>query len=55
MLFGFGLLLLISILAAVIAIGHVTKEGSYGLDIVLGSLATLTGGFAQWAFGRKDD
>ncbi len=26
------------------------QESSYGLEIVLGSLATLSGGFAQWAF-----
>lgn len=53
MIFGFILLGLVALLAAVIALGKVHQESSYGLDIVLGSLATLAGGFAQWAFSRN--
>lgn len=55
MLFGFGILLVITVLALIIALGHVTQEASYGLEIVLGSLATLSGGFAQWAFSKPKD
>jgi hypothetical protein len=55
MIFGFALLIIIAALAAIIALGHVEQSTSYGLNIVLGSLATLAGGFAQWAFGKKDD
>lgn len=55
MLFGFGLLLIIAVLAGVIAIGHVHQEASYGLEIVLGQLGVLAGGFAQWAFSHKEN
>lgn len=52
-LFGFGVLLVIVILAMTIAIGHVSQESSYGLEIVLGGLNTLSGAFAQWAFSKS--
>ncbi len=55
MLFGFGLLLVITVLALIIALGHVSQETSYGLEIVLGSLATLAGAFSQWAFSPARD
>ena len=55
MLFGFGVLLVLTILAIMIALGKVHQESSYGLEIVLGSLATLSGGFAQWAFSKPAD
>jgi uncharacterized membrane protein YoaK (UPF0700 family) len=54
MLFGFILLVLLAVLAGVVALGRVHQETSYGLDYILGSLATLAGGFAQWAFGKSD-
>lgn len=54
MILGFCILFIVAILAAIIALGHVEQSSSYGLDIVLGSLATLVGGFAQWAFTQKD-
>lgn len=53
MVFGFGILIVIAALAVVIALGTVRMETSYGLNIVLGSLATLAGGFAQWAFSSS--
>ena len=53
MWFGFGLLLIIVILAVCIGLGTVKQESSFGLDIILGCLATLSGGFAQWAFSGK--
>jgi hypothetical protein len=53
-IFGFILLFIIAVLAGVIALGKVTQESSYGLTDVLGILAVLAGGFAQWAFGRKE-
>ena len=53
--FGFGVLVVLTVLALVIALGSVTQDKSYGLEIVLGSLATLCGGFAQWAFGSSKD
>lgn len=52
MLFGFALLLLLTILAAVIALGKVEQQTSFGLQYILGALATLAGGFAQWAFAN---
>jgi hypothetical protein len=53
-MFGFCLLLAVAILAGIIALGHVEQTTSHGLDIVLGSLATLAGGFSNWAFTKKD-
>jgi flagellar motor component MotA len=52
MVFGFGLLMAVIVLALVIAMGKVHQESSYGLEIVLGSLSTLSGAFAQWAFSK---
>lgn len=54
MIFGFCVLIELGILAVIIGIGTVRMETSYGLNIILGSLATLAGGFAQWAFGSKE-
>lgn len=54
MIFGFSILIVLAILAAIVGLGHVEMQTSYGLNIILGSLATLAGGFAQWAFGSKD-
>lgn len=48
--FGFSLLFMIGGLGATVAIGKVEMQTSYGLPTLLGCLATLTGGFAQWAF-----
>jgi thiol:disulfide interchange protein len=48
--FGFALLLVLAILAALIALGNVRAESSFGLNIILGGLLTLSGGFAGWAF-----
>lgn len=49
--FGFSVLAVYFILAISIAIGHVQKETSYGLDLVLQALGPLGGLFAGWAFG----
>jgi len=54
MIFGFLLLLLLAVLAAIIALGKVEQNTSYGLQYILGALSTLAGGFAQWAFSSKD-
>lgn len=53
MLFGFGVLAVLAILAVIIAIGKVHQESSYGLGIVLGSIAVLAGQFSQWAFSGR--
>jgi hypothetical protein len=52
MIFGFLVLIVITVLAFTIALGHVHQEASYGLEIILGSLSTLAGGFCQWAFSN---
>jgi hypothetical protein len=54
MILGFLILAVVAALAAIIALGKVDQSSSFGLDIVLGSLATLVGGFAQWAFSGRD-
>lgn len=53
-IFGFCLLVIIAGLALAIALGRVEEKTSYGLQEILGILATLGGVFAQWAFGSKD-
>ncbi len=53
MLFGFLLLICISTLAAMIALGHVHQDTSYGLPEILGGLLALAGGFSNWAFGES--
>ena len=55
LLFGFMLLLSITVLAGIIALGQVEQQTSYGLNIILGGLLTLSGGFVQWCFGDKKD
>jgi len=52
MAFGFSILAVIAAVSLIIALGKVSQETSYGLEIVLGALAVLSGGFAQWAFGQ---
>ena len=52
MIFGFCLLVLMASLAVIIALGHVEEKTSFGLQQILGALAVLTGGFAQWAFSK---
>jgi hypothetical protein len=53
--FGFILLIVLAALAAVIALGKVEQQTSYGLNIILGGLLTLAGGFTQWAYGSVKD
>ena len=48
--FGFVLLVILGTLSAMIALGRVEMATSYGLNIILGGLLTLTGAFAGWAF-----
>jgi hypothetical protein len=50
-LFGFALLSVICALAIVVALGKVERDTSHGLEIILGCITTLSGGFAAWAFG----
>ena len=52
-LFGFLLLVAMIALAAVIALGKVTEHESYGLMPIITALATLAGGFSNWAFGHN--
>ncbi len=57
--FGFMLLVILGCISAIIALGKVHQESSFGLDIILGGLLTLSGAFSQWAFTesakKKDD
>ena len=47
-LYGFLLLLLISILAAVLALGHVEEKTSYGLKDIITGLLMISNAFAVW-------
>lgn len=57
--FGFVLLLVLAVLAAIIALGKVEQNTSFGLTYILGGLTSMAGGFIQWAFqptrGSKSD
>ena len=55
MIFGFLLLVLLAVLAAIIALGEVRADTSHGLNEILGGLLVLAGGFAHWAFTRDDN
>jgi hypothetical protein len=56
-IFGFVIVLVLALLAMIIALSKVHAVESYGLDIILGGLLTLSGGFAGWAFrgGRQEE
>ncbi len=54
MIFGFCLLVVVCAVIIVIALGHVQKETSYGLDVVLIMLSPLSNKWADWAFGSKE-
>jgi hypothetical protein len=51
--FGFCLIFLIAGIAVTIALGKVEERSSFGLQIILGCLTTISGGFAAWAFGSN--
>jgi hypothetical protein len=55
MIFGFLALVVLATLAAIIALGKVHQDTSYGLDYILGGLTMMTGGFANWAFGAAKE
>ena len=56
LIFGFVILLVLAALAILIAIKKVHALDSFGLDIILGGLLTLSGGFVGWAFrGHEAD
>lgn len=56
MVFGFSLLVILAGLALAIALGKVEEKTSYGLMPLLTALATLAGGFANYAFtNQKND
>jgi hypothetical protein len=55
MLYGFVLLTMLSILGGIIAMGKVEQATSYGLLPIITALATLSGSFANWAFGESRD
>lgn len=49
--FGFALLFVIAVLALAIGLGQVEEKTSFGLQIILGCLTTMAGGWSAWAFG----
>jgi len=52
--FGFLLLILLAGLCAVIGLGKVEADTSFGLQDILGGLLVLSGGFAHWCFTKPD-
>jgi membrane protein YqaA with SNARE-associated domain len=54
-IFGFLLLCALIALAGLIAMGKVTEAESFGLMPIVTALATLAGGFSNWAFGHHGE
>lgn len=55
MLFGFAILTVLAILALIIALGHVTKDESAGLEVLLGGVISMASGFTYWAFTKDKE
>lgn len=53
MLFGYLVLVILAVLAALIALGRIEEKTSFGLMAIISSLSTLAGSFAQWAFSAR--
>lgn len=55
-IFGFALVFLLTILAAILGLGKVEQSTSFGLQDILGGLLVLSGSYGNWAFnsGRGD-
>ncbi len=53
MIFGFMLLMSLVGLSAVVALGHVEEATSHGLMPLVTSISVLAGGFANYAFQRR--
>jgi hypothetical protein len=52
--FGILIIVILAVLAAVIAIGKVEAATSFGLQYILGALASASGAFTVWAFTGND-
>lgn len=55
MWYGYLLLVILGTLIAMVALGHVNKETSYGLDGLITGLLMLIQQWASWAFNRRND
>ena len=55
MMFGIILLLALVGITAVIIFGHVEEKDSISLMPIVTTLATLAGGFSNWAFNPNRD
>lgn len=54
MVYGLCILAVLAFLALYIAVKHVKAEDSYGLDLIIGGLLSLSGAFGSWAFDSSD-
>jgi cytochrome b561 len=52
-IFGYAVLASVLVLALLIIMKKVEPTTSFGLDMVLGTLAALAGGYANWAYGHR--
>ena len=51
-IFGILITIVVGSLAILIALGRVDKDTSFGLEYILGGLASVLVSFGTWAFGR---
>ena len=53
-LFGFYVVTALVIMGIAFGLGKVEEKTSYGLPVILNSLAVMAGAWAGWVSGKKD-
>ncbi len=53
LLFGFLLLVALTGLGIIVALGRVEEHTSFGLGLILGGLTSLSGQWGQWVFQTR--
>lgn len=54
-LFGFYVVTVLAVLGMTFGLSHVEEKTSYGLPVILNSLAVMAGAWAGWVSGKTDN
>jgi hypothetical protein len=54
-MFGFYVVTILGLLGLTFGLGHVEEKTSYGLPVILNSLAVMAGAWAGWVSGKRDE
>jgi len=54
-LFGFYVATILASLGLTFGLAHVEEKTSYGLPVILNSLAVMAGAWAGWVSGKKEE